>query len=190
MKELNVLKTYYPILMIVLASFVIRMFLRSSNYLDDWDSVQFILGLNNYSMVARRPHPPGYPVYIFVRRIVDQFFNCGLESFTFMSSLFGSLALIPTFLLAKEFFGYRVGILSAIILSLAPAEMLFSEVVMSDIVSMFFITATVYFLYRGIKSSKYLYLGAFILAVTIGVRQTDLPLIIMLLSIRIYISEM
>jgi len=171
-KELNGLKTYHSILIIVLASFVIRMLLRS-NYLDDWDSVQFILGLNNYSIVAHQPHPPGYPVYIFIGRIVDQFFNCGIESFTFMSSLFGSLALIPTFLLAKEFFGYRVGILSAIILSFAPAEMLFSEVVMSDIISMFFITATVYLLYRGIRSSKYLYLGSFILAITIGVRQTD-----------------
>ena len=95
------LKIYYPIFMIVLASFIIRMFLRS-NYLDDWDSVQFILGLNNYSIVAHQPHPPGYPVYIFVGRIVDQFFSCGLDSFTFMSSLFGSLALIPTFFLAKE----------------------------------------------------------------------------------------
>lgn len=188
-KELNGLKSYYLILVIVLASFIIRMFLRS-NYLDDWDSVQFVLGLNNYSIIAHQPHPPGYPVYIFIGRIVDQFFNCGLESFTFMSSLFGSLALIPTFLLAKEFFGYRAGILSAIILSFAPSEMLFSEVVMSDIVSMFFITATVYFFYMGIRSSNYTYIGSIILAATIGIRQTNFPLILLLFLISIYKRNM
>jgi len=184
-KIFGLFRCYYSLILIVVISFIIRLCLRS-NYLDDWDSVQFILGLKNYSIISHQPHPPGYPVYIFLGRITDQFFDNGLKSFTFMSALFGSLALVPTYLLAKEFFGKHVALLSAIILSLAPAEMLFSEVVMSDIVSMFFIATTVYLLYKGLKSSIYLYLGSFILGGAIGVRQTDILLVILLCILCIF----
>lgn len=184
-EKLRSLSGNYFIILLVVISFGLRLYLRS-NYLDDYDSVQFIMGLKDYSIVNHQPHPPGYPVYIFLGRITDLFFNDGLESFTFMSALFGSLALIPTYLLAKDLFGLRVGILSSIILSLAPAEMLFSVVVMSDIVSMFFIAATVYLLYSGLNSSKCLYLGSFILGVTMGVRQTDILLIFIFIIILFY----
>lgn len=184
-EKLRSLSGNYFIILLVVISFGLRLYLRS-NYLDDYDSVQFIMGLKDYSIVNHQPHPPGYPVYIFLGRITDLFFNDGLESFTFMSALFGSLALIPTYLLAKDLFGLRVGILSSIILSLAPAEMLFSVVVMSDIVSMFFIAATVYLLYSGLNSTKCLYLGSFILGVTMGVRQTDILLIFIFIIILFY----
>lgn len=186
--KLSCLKYHYVIILIVTISLILRLYLKS-NYLDDWDSVQFILGLKQYSIIAHQPHPPGYPVYIFLGRITNHLFNNGIESFTFMSAFFGSLALVPTYLMAREFVGYRAGILSAIILSLAPAEMLFSEVVMSDIVSMFFISTTAYLLYKGLKSSNYLYLASFILAITIGVRQTDFLLIMLLLITLFYIKN-
>lgn len=43
-------------------------FLASS--LEDVDSVNFALGLRDFDVAAHRPHPPGYPVFIAVGKVV------------------------------------------------------------------------------------------------------------------------
>jgi len=182
---LQIINRYRLLLLIVMVSFMLRISLRS-NYLDDWDSVQFALALKEYSITAHQPHPPGYPLYVLFGRIANYFFNDPAVSLTFISALFGSLSLIPTYLLSEKFFNVRVGIISVIILSLTPAHLLFSEVAMTDIVSMFFITLTVYILYLGIESKKYLYIGSVILGLTLGVRQTDVLLILFLTIVLLY----
>jgi hypothetical protein len=35
-----------------------------SRWLDDWDSVNFAFGLDDFDVTKHWPHPPGYPVYI------------------------------------------------------------------------------------------------------------------------------
>ncbi len=37
-----------------------------SKWLDDWDSVQFALGVKDFNLFLHQPHPPGYPLYIFL----------------------------------------------------------------------------------------------------------------------------
>lgn len=187
-KGMNHFAGYYALLILFIASFILRLFLRS-NYLDDWDSVQFALALNNYSLIYHQPHPPGYPVYIFFGRIIDLAFKDAQLALTFMSALFGSLCLIPTYLLARKFFDDRTAISAALILSLVPASLLFSEVAMSDIVSMFFITATIYLLWLSTTSIKYFYIAAFVLGITMGIRQTDFLLIPLFLITAIYIGQ-
>ena len=192
LKELNkIVSNKYHILFIILIifSFAIRFYFRS-NYLDDWDSVQFVMGLEEYSIPAHQPHPPGYPLYIFIGRIFYFFIGDSLTTFTLISAIFGTLALIPTYLISKEIFDERVGLLSAVLLSFAPAQMLFSEVVMTDIVSLFFVTFTAYLLYLGIKSTKYLYFGALMVGITAGIRMTDIIMVAMLLLILLYIRDL
>jgi hypothetical protein len=148
------------------------------------------LALNNYSLVYHQPHPPGYPVYIFFGRIIYLAFKDPQLALTLMSAIFGSLCLISTYLLARKFFDDRTAIGAALILSLAPASLLFSEVAMSDIVSMFFITATIYLLWQSTTSTKYFYVAAFVLGVTMGIRQTDFLLIPLFLITSIYIRQL
>ncbi|MGE3844006.1 MAG: hypothetical protein AB7I50_20735 [Vicinamibacterales bacterium] len=38
--------------------------------LEDVDSVNFALGLRDYDVAAHRPHPPGYPVFVGVAKVV------------------------------------------------------------------------------------------------------------------------
>lgn len=40
--------------------------------LEDIDSVNFALGLHDYDVAKHQPHPPGYPVYIFLARLARQ----------------------------------------------------------------------------------------------------------------------
>ena len=37
--------------------------------LEDIDSVNFALGVRDFDVATHRPHPPGYPVYIFLGKI-------------------------------------------------------------------------------------------------------------------------
>lgn len=164
------------LIILVLGSFVLRIALHSQ-YLDDWDSIQFVLALKEYSIPAHQPHPPGYPIYVLLGKIANTVIGSGQHSFIVISATFGSLSLIPTYYLGKYLFNEKVGILAAFILSLTPAALLFSEVVMSDIVSMFFIVLTLCLLYVGIENDICLYIGSFILGITIGVRQTDFLLL-------------
>jgi hypothetical protein len=39
-------------------------FVTRSPALDEWDSVQFALGVGDFNLWRHQPHPPGYPVYI------------------------------------------------------------------------------------------------------------------------------
>ena len=39
-------------------------FLTRTPALDEWDSVQFALGVGDFDLWKHQPHPPGYPLYI------------------------------------------------------------------------------------------------------------------------------
>jgi 4-amino-4-deoxy-L-arabinose transferase-like glycosyltransferase len=175
-EKLNYIYDNKLILFIIAISFIIRVCLRS-NYLDDWDSINFALALDKYSMAASQPQPPGYPVYIFMGRLSHMIIPNATDSLVYLSILFGTLSIIAIYLLSNKFFGKNVGVLSALMLSIIPAHLKFSDVAMSDIVSLFFIIITIYLLYNSTTSKKYLYLATISLGITVGVRQTDILLI-------------
>ena len=52
-----------------------------SHRLWDHDSVQFALGVEHYDLAAHHPHPPGYPLYIALLKVLAA---CGLEPVTAM----------------------------------------------------------------------------------------------------------
>lgn len=44
--------------------------LSRSRWLDDYDSVQFALGIEHFNLFLHQPHPPGYPLYVIAARIL------------------------------------------------------------------------------------------------------------------------
>lgn len=52
-------------------------FLASS--LEDIDSVNFALGVRDFDVATHRPHPPGYPVYIFLGKIAAAVTGFGVD---------------------------------------------------------------------------------------------------------------
>src|SRR5256885_16496689 len=65
-------------LAVALATVVSRIPLRA-HLLPTWDAVQFALALERYDVVAHRPHPPGYILYVAAPRIVDAFVGDATE---------------------------------------------------------------------------------------------------------------
>ena len=48
--------------------------------LEDIDSVNFALGVRDFDVAAHRPHPPGYPVYIFLGKIATAIARVGMDA--------------------------------------------------------------------------------------------------------------
>jgi len=47
--------------------------------LEDIDSVNFALGVRDFDVASHRPHPPGYPVYIFLGKIATALAGLGAD---------------------------------------------------------------------------------------------------------------
>ena len=48
--------------------------------LEDIDSVNFALGVRDFDVAAHRPHPPGYPVYIFLGKVATAIAGFGVDA--------------------------------------------------------------------------------------------------------------
>lgn len=169
---------------IIIFSLIIHLIYRTP-YLEDWDSVQFALGLHQYSVVLHQPHPPGYPIYILFGKFIYLFTGSDVQALTFLSALFGSLAIIPLFFLTKKMFDQTTAYIASIIFLLFPIEWILSEVANSNITGLFFTLLLAYFIYSWSNNLTYFkttILGA-LAAFSLGIRFTDFPVIIALLGI-------
>jgi hypothetical protein len=60
--------------------FTIAHLLYLAPSLEDIDSVNFALGVRDFDVATHRPHPPGYPVYIFLGKIATAITGLGVSA--------------------------------------------------------------------------------------------------------------
>ena len=63
------MKVSHKTWLLMLGTFALYFFTRSL-WLDEWDSVQFADGIREFNLWDHKPHPPGYPVYIFAGKLL------------------------------------------------------------------------------------------------------------------------
>jgi len=155
--------------------------------LDEWDAAQFALALTQYDVTRHLPHPPGYPVYMFLGRILFSLTGNQIYSLTLLSALCGSLTLLPFYLLVQRMFrNSTLSVLASLFLMVLPQFWLNSLKALSDIPATLFAVSSLYLFYRYAQDGKRLdlLLGALILSLGIGVRVTNLTVLgVMLLVI-------
>lgn len=179
-------KRNWLIFAIAFALFLIKVPLLSS-WLEDWDSVQFALALRNYSIIEHTPHPPGYPVYIFINKIINLIFNNEALTLSLFSSISGSVIVIPFYFLARKIiYGQKkksrpLLILTCLLLVSFPVTLNLSLVGLTNIPGTTFTVISALFLYLGRKNTKYLYLGSFLSGLTLGVRFAEYSILITLI---------
>jgi Gpi18-like mannosyltransferase len=93
------------------------------------------------------------------------------------------------YVLLSKLYNKTIGALSTLLISVTPAHMMFSVVAMSDMMGLFFILAVIYLLYLGLFSEKYLYTSAFLFGITIGIRLTDIVIIVLFIAVLIYLKD-
>lgn len=171
-------KTTLIVLSILLLSFFLRFF-YATHWLEDWDSVQFAMALHKYDLGNNIPHAPGYPIYILLGKFFLFFTKSDVSALTLLSAVFGSLSLLFIFLLAKEMFGKTVGIVALIFASLTPIHFLMSTSALTNIPGLFALTFFAYLVYKF--SNKKLVLLAFLGGLMLGMRLTEISIVVSLL---------
>lgn len=155
-----------------------------AHWLEDWDSVQFALGLHHFSVVDHQPHPPGYPLYILLGKLAFLIFQDDTKALTFLSILLSSLSTIPLYLLTQKMFGKLAAIIATVFFILMPVGWITSEIPISNTAGLFFTIALGYLLYTTHPTTRYIAGIAFIFGLSQGVRATDMIVAISLLSLQ------
>jgi 4-amino-4-deoxy-L-arabinose transferase-like glycosyltransferase len=170
-KKLDNIWEHKWVVVFSLIMFVVYLSTLSCSF-DDEDSILFDRGMKDYNVAEYRPHPPGYPVYIFFGKISRFFIHDDILSMTVLSAIFGALSLVVFYFLVFEMFSRKTALMSTMILGVTPLFWLNSLKAMSDMMGLFFILLSMYFVYKFMKyrRASVLYLASFVSAVAMGVR--------------------
>jgi len=167
-----------PLILFLLALVLYATFLSSS--FEEWDSVQFALGVKDYDVARHQPHPPGYPVYVFLGWVLYQITHSMVFSLAIVNAVFAAVAIVPFYYLGEKIFDEKVALISSLLLIVNPAYWLTAEKTLSDGLAVSLIMVSIYFLYSELHSSdnRRVYASFILLGLAIGVRQTLFPFLI------------
>ena len=70
--------------------------------LEDVDSLNFALGLHDFDPTKHQPHPPGYPVFMAVGKVVRAVVPSDAKALALLGAIFGALAVFPLIKLFKN----------------------------------------------------------------------------------------
>jgi MFS family permease len=144
----------------------------TSRLLLHWDSGQFALALEKFDIVVHQPHPPGYFLYIMMGRLLHLFIADPNDVFVAISVFFSGLTVAAIYLLGKEIFERRIGIVAALLALSSPSLWFHGEVAFTYIVEAFFSTVIALFCWRILNGEeKYLWISVIALGVAGGIRQ-------------------
>lgn len=146
----------------------------TSQFLYEWDSVNYALAFENYNIQQQQPHPPGYLLYVALGKAVNYIFNDPNTSMIILSIIFSALSVILVYFMAKEIFSRKIGIISALLLIFNPLIWFYGEIASIYIFEAFFSILIAYSSYKLLKGNeKFIYISAFVLGLAGGFR-TDI----------------
>jgi hypothetical protein len=146
-------------------------FLAMARSLWDWDEALLCLGMRSYDVTRHHPHPPGFPVYIALGRIVRTVLHSDFRALQAVNLIAGMLVFPAILFLAREL---RLPFVSAAIAgalcAFFPNVWFFGGGAFSDIPSLVLVVFAVGFLFRGCRDANAYLIGAVLLALAAGIR--------------------
>ena len=108
-------------------------FLTRTPALDEWDSVQFALGVGDFDLWKHQPHPPGYPLYIAAGWLFSHALRLPIpDALHLVSALGGGLFVACWFALAARHFGRAAAWTLAVALATLLITWMSATKVLSD----------------------------------------------------------
>lgn len=159
------------ILWVTAIAVAVTRFWARSRTLWDWDEVQFCLGLRDYDVAAYQPHPPGFPLYIALGKLVRLIAPSDFLALQTVSVV-GAMALFPlVFLLAREMrFRFETAWGGALLMAFLPNVWLFGGTAFSDVPTLAVNVAACVLLLRGCRSRRAYFAGAVVLGLAAAMR--------------------
>src|SRR6476620_6167713 len=150
-------------------------FLAMARSMWDWDEALFSLGMRSYDVTLHHPHPPGFPVYIAMGKVLRLVFASDFRALQAVNLIAGMLAFPAMFLLARELqLRFETSIIAATLFAFFPNVWFFGGTAFSDVPSIVLVIFAVVFLLRGRESTRDYLLGTLLLALAIGMRPQNL----------------
>lgn len=150
-------------------------FLAMARSLWDWDEALFCLGMRSYDVTRHHPHPPGFPVYIALGRIVRTVIHNDFRALQAVNLVAGMLVFPAIFLLARELrFRFVTATVAGALCAFFPNVWFFGGGAFSDIPSLVLVVFAVAFLFRGCRDANAYLIGAALLALAAGIRPQNL----------------
>lgn len=147
----------------------------ASRSLWDWDEALFSYAMIDYDVTQHHPHPPGFPLFIALARLVRPFVSSEFAALQGVSVI-GAIALFPIMLLlGREMrMPFATAFAAASLLVFFPNVWFYGGTGFSDVPSLALVLLACALLLRGCRSGGAYVGGAFILAVSAGFRPQNL----------------
>jgi hypothetical protein len=146
-------------------------FLAVAKTLWDWDEALFCLGIRSYDVTAHHPHPPGFPVYIALGRIVRTVVHSDFRALQTVNVIAAMLVFPAIFFLARELrLPFVTATIAGALCAFFPNVWFFGGGAFSDIPSLVLVVFAVAFLFRGCRDANAYLIGAALLALAAGIR--------------------
>src|SRR5437764_490422 len=119
-------------LFLFLASFLTLLITRSPG-LDEIDSINFAMGVRHFDLWQHQPHPPGYPLYIFLGWLSWLLFGADPDaSLHVVSAIGGALLVASWFVIIRLQFNERLAWWIAVCLAVTPVLWMTATKVLTD----------------------------------------------------------
>jgi hypothetical protein len=150
------------------------------NYVEDYDGMYFVASLERYSVIALRPHFPGYPIFVWLGSFFNLFTRDATLALHLVSVLATTLTAIPIANLAKSWKEHTgnpdqaraTGLLAALLWWLIPISWIDGLQIFADPLGSFLAILMLMLTWRSVYSSnnKTLILAALTAGIMLGVR--------------------
>jgi hypothetical protein len=142
-----------------------------SRTLWDWDEAQFAMALGDFDVVRHHPHPPGFPLYIVMAKLVRLFAHSDFHALQAIVTL-ASIALFPLlFWLAWELrFSFHTAYFGSLLFVFLPNVWFYGGTAFSDIPGLALVLAACAMLLRGCRDRRAYFFGALLLGLAAAIR--------------------
>jgi hypothetical protein len=167
------------------AAFVLYFFTHSPA-LDEIDSVQFAMGVRSFDLWHHQPHPPGYPLFIFLGWLMTKLFHTGTESsLYFVSACGGGLFITAWFSIIRIQFSEKLAWWITVSLLITPVVWMTATKAITDMLAAGLLSAE---LLAGIcflrqKKTGLIVWAALLGAAAAGTRPQLFPVVAVILGI-------
>jgi hypothetical protein len=137
----------------------------------DWDEALFTMAMRDYDVRMHHPHPPGFPVFIALAKVVRLVVPNDFRALQTVNVIAAMLVFLAVFLFARELrLRFATCVSAGALFAFFPNVWFFGGGAFSDIPSIVLVLFAVTLLLKGVRDRKAYWLGTLLLALAIGIR--------------------
>jgi hypothetical protein len=146
-----------------------------SHVLYHWDSINYALALEEYSIAMHQPQPPGYILYVLLTRAVNWFVGNPQWTFVGINVVCSTVAALALYYLGRAMFNPHVGMAACLLLLFSPLFWFYSEIALPNVIDGLIVTLIAWLLYEVSQGKdRYILPASTVLGIAGGFRQQTL----------------